>query len=170
MKKKMIALMTTLAVASTATVTAFAVPNEGTVINPTTDPKTGSTAVLFDSGDEYYEVIIPAQVVLSTTAEQEVSVVAQNVRLRQPANGAKFIQVSVSQNNDFNVYNGSDSFEYSVRLKNSENALAAGSVVLGFDHDDHQEIVFGTVDMDDVHAAGNYTGNLTFDITTQVLR
>lgn len=123
-------------------------------LNP--EKKSGTANMLY-SVNPTYTITIPQQIVLEDTAKT-VPITASDVVIHDGAS----IKVSIAQDAEFKVKNGTAYAEYSITR--GSTTVEAGAQVAEFTADGTQNLLFTVDDKSNATVAGDYTGTLSFDI------
>ena len=161
--KKLFALILTVCLLATMSVTAFAAE----IDQDTPAPKDGSTSVYFEV-DPTYTVTIPATVELqkkvdgdTVTYENDYTITAsENLRLRYD----EYITVTVSDGFLLNTAEGASLF-YEITV--GGNKVDNGDVVAVFNTSIAAQSATMHIAADDPDYAGRYEGTLTFTIAVE---
>ncbi len=161
--KKLFALILTVAMLATMSVTAFAAE----IDQDTAAPKDGSTSVYFEV-DPTYTVTIPATVELqkkvdgdTVTYENDYTITAsENLRLRYD----EYITVTVSDGFLLNTAEGASLF-YEMTV--GGNKVDNGDVVAMFNTSIAAQSATMHIAADDPAYAGRYEGTMTFTIAVE---
>ncbi len=153
--KKLFALILTVAMIATMSVTAFAAE----IDQDTAAPQEGSIAVRYQVAPTY-TVTIPATVTLGETAKIEV----ENVVVEK----GKQVEVALTEANDFKVAT-TEGAELTYTVKNGETEVAEGETVLAVNPKDGKtgETTLSFVAPTEIQYAGSYTGTVNFTVAVK---
>ena len=153
--KKLFALILTVAMIATMSVTAFAAE----IDQDTAAPQEGSIAVSYQVAPTY-TVTIPATVTLGETAKIEV----ENVVVEK----GKQVEVALTEANDFKVAT-TEGAELTYTVKNGETEVAEGDTVLAVNPADGTagETTLSFVAPTTIQYAGKYEGTVTFTVAVE---
>ena len=153
--KKLFALILTVAMIATMSVTAFAAE----IDQDTAAPQEGSIAVSYQVAPTY-TVTIPATVTLGETAKIEV----ENVVVEK----GKQVEVALTEANDFKVAT-TEGAELTYTVKNGEAEVAEGNTVLAVNPADGTtgETTLAFVAPTTIQYAGKYEGTVTFTVAVK---
>ena len=153
--KKLFALILTVAMIATMSVTAFAAE----IDQDTTAPQEGSIAVRYQVAPTY-TVTIPATVTLGENAKIE----AENVVVEK----GKQVEVALTNDNDFKVATP-EGAELTYTVKNGEAEVAEGNTVLAVNPADGTtgETTLSFVAPTTIQYAGKYEGTVTFTVAVK---
>ena len=153
--KKLFALILTVAMIATMSVTAFAAE----IDQDTAAPQEGSIAVSYQVAPTY-TVTIPATVSLGETA----TIKAENVVVTK----GKQVEVALTNANDFKVATP-EGAELTYTVKNGEAEVAEGDTVLAVNPADGTtgETTLSFVAPTTIQYAGKYEGTVTFTVAVE---
>lgn len=156
--KKLLTIMLALVMVLSLSVTALAADN---TFSPS-DNAAKSTTVTFNV-DPTYTVTIPATITLakdeaSGSYKQDATITATGVRLLE----GKVINVTLA--GDFTLTAGTTNWSYTVKVGNSDTAIATGDIVATFNTDPAAQTSVLHFAAADPTYAGDYSDTVTFTI------